>query len=537
MVTPPLSATVDQDNNFAIATRSDIFLKCAYTLGSAGSIAGGLNLAETTERAISYSDHGGSTGSGYGNRNYRKYVLGVLLTVYIFNFIDRSIINILTEPIKETFGVEDWQMGLLGGPAFAILYTFIGIPIARFSEKHHRVWIIAASVALWSLMTALCGFATSFIALFIFRIGVSIGEAGCSPPANSIIADYFIPSERSTAVSVYALGIPIGGMLAYAFGGYVVGNLDGASVSALLGSWNWTWAVNALDWENIEGWRVAFVVVGIPGIFVAMLLKRTVKEPPRGYTDPVDMQNKEPVSFRGVLKVLSAKPSYWHVTVGVTIVSFVNYGVSQFFVSFLIRTHNLSIFDASVKIGLALAFMGCIGTFMSGYLADKYADRFPKALAWIPTFALLGVIPLHLTGYLAESLWLAVPLIMVGQMLLFTFLCPLYAVPSGVVDSRMRATSVAVTLFIVNLLGYGLGPPLIGGLSTILNATFLSGIDPALTLEACKATNLAATSRAACNSANADGLQWSMIIFKCLYLWAAFHFYKASKTIQSDMGR
>lgn len=483
-------------------------------------------------------DHiNGSSKTGFGSKSYRKYVLGMLLTVYIFNFIDRTIINILTEPIKETFGVEDWQMGLLGGPAFAILYTFVGIPIARFSEKHHRVWIIAGSIALWSLMTALCGLATSFIALFIFRIGVSIGEAGCSPPANSIIADYFIPKERSTAVSVYALGIPLGGMVAYMFGGFIVDSLDGPTVGAMLNSWNWTWAANALDWQNIEGWRVAFVVVGIPGILVAMLVKMTIKEPPRGYTDPAHMQNKEHVGFREVLKILTKKPSYWHVTMGVTIASFVNYGIGQFLVSFLIRTHEMSLFDASVKIAMALAVMASIGTYMSGFLADKFADRFPKALALIPMFALIGVIPMHITGYLVESLWLAVPLLMVGQMLLYTYLCPLYAVPSGVVDSRMRATAVAVTLFIVNLLGYGLGPPLIGALSTILNSTFLSGIDPSLTLEACKANNLAAAAQTACDTANADGLQWSMVIFKAMYIWSVFHFYMASRTIQRDMGR
>ena len=479
----------------------------------------------------------GAPETGYGSRSYRNYILGILLTVYIFNFIDRTIINILTEPIKESFGVEDWQMGLLGGPAFAILYTFVGIPIARFSEKHHRVWIIAGSVFLWSLMTVLCGFATSFIALFIFRIGVSIGEAGCSPPANSLIADYFVPAERSTAVSVYALGIPLGGMVAYVFGGYIVGSLDGPIIGALLASWNWTWAVNALDWQNIEGWRVAFAVVGVPGLIVAAIVKLTIAEPPRGYTDPAEMQNREQVGFREVLRILSQKPAYWHVTMGVTIASFVNYGVGQFFVSFLIRTHELSIFDASVKIAMALAVMAAIGTYMSGYLADRYAQRFPKALALIPMFALIGVIPMHVTGYLAESLWLAVPLMMVGQMLLYTYLCPLYAVPSGVVDSRMRATAVAVTLFIVNLLGYGLGPPLIGGLSTILNATFLSGLDPALTLEACKASNLTAAAQGACDTANADGLRWSMVLFKCLYLWAIFHFYMASRTIQRDMGR
>jgi hypothetical protein len=174
---------------------------------------------------------------------------------------------------------------------------------------------------------------------------------------------------------------------------------------------------------------------------------------------------------------------------------------------------------------------------MSGYLADKYAERFPKALALIPRFALLGVIPMHVIGYSTGSLWLGVPLMMIGQMLLYTYLCPLYAVPSGVVDSRMRATAVAVTLFIVNLLGYGLGPPIIGGLSTILNSAFLSGIDPTLTLEACKATNLAEAAKTACDTANADGLQWSIVIAKCMYLWSVFHFYMASRTVQADMGR
>jgi MFS family permease len=480
---------------------------------------------------------GGNPGTGYGSTSYRKYVLSALLTVYLFNFIDRTIINILTEPIKQAFGVEDWQMGLLGGPAFAVLYTFIGIPIARFSEKNHRVWIITGSVALWSLMTVLCGFATSFIGLLIFRIGVSIGEAGCTPPANSIIADYFIPTKRSTAVSIYALGVPLGGMAAYVFGGYIAGSLDGASVAGVLSSWGWGWAVNVLDWQNIEGWRIAFVVVGLPGILVAVIFKMTVKEPPRGYTDPPEMQGKEQVSFAEVLKILAQKPSYWHITMGVTIASFVNYGVSQFFVSFLIRTHQLSIFDASIKVAMILAVMAAIGTFMSGYLADRYSERYPKALAWIPMIALLGSTPMFIIGYLLDSLLIAIPILMVGTILLYTYLCPLYAFPIGVVDSRMRATSVAVTLFIVNLLGYGLGPPLIGALSTILNSLFLSGIDPSLTLEACKATSLVTAAQTACNTANAEGLQWSMIIFKCLYIWAAVHFYLGSKTLQRDMGK
>ncbi|MFK7831004.1 MAG: spinster family MFS transporter [Congregibacter sp.] len=493
--------------------------------------------ANTKDSGSTKDAPGSHPESGYGTNRYRKYVLGALLTVYIFNFIDRTIINILTEPIKQSFGLEDWQMGLLGGPAFAVLYTFIGIPIARFSEKNHRVWIITASVALWSLMTVLCGFATSFIALFIFRIGVSIGEAGCSPPANSMIADYFIPSERSTAVASYALGIPLGGMVAYAFGGFVADRIDGPTVAAALSDWGWMWAVNALHWESIEGWRVAFVVVGLPGLLVALVLKLTLREPPRGYTDPTDMQGKPQVSFAEVLRILAKKPSYWHTTLGVTIASFVNYGVGQFFVSFLIRTHNMSIFDAAIKVAMILAFMSAIGTFMSGYLADRYSTKYPKALSWIPMIALLGSTPMFIAGYLLDSLMIAIPVLMIATMLLYTYLCPLYAVPGGVVDSRMRATSVAITLFVVNLLGYGLGPPLIGALSTILNSMFLSGIDPGVTLDACKSVDLAAAIQSTCDAANAKGLQWSMIIFKCMYLWAAFHFYLASRTLQRDMGR
>ncbi len=173
----------------------------------------------------------GAASDGFGTAGYRNYVLMALLIVYIFNFIDRTIVNILTEPIKLSFGLEDWQMGMLGGPAFAVLYTFLGIPIARSAERYNRVIIIATAVAIWSLFTALCGFAMSFLMLFLFRVGVSIGEAGCTPPAQSLIADYFKPSRRATAVSIYALGVPLGGMFASIFGGQLAG-LDGSDFGA-----------------------------------------------------------------------------------------------------------------------------------------------------------------------------------------------------------------------------------------------------------------------------------------------------------------
>jgi MFS family permease len=475
--------------------------------------------------------------TGFGTKGYRAYVLAALLTVYIFNFIDRTVINILTEPIKESFQVEDWQMGLLGGPAFAILYTLLGIPIARGAERFNRVLIIASAVALWSLMTFLCGIATSFMVLFIFRIGVSIGEAGCTPPAQSLIADYFTPRSRATAISIYSLGVPLGGMLASIFGGFVAGRLDGPVIGALFDSWGWQWAVNLLDWSAVEGWRVAFVVVGFPGLLVALIVWLTVKEPPRGYTDPAALQNKPKAGFGEVLSILGSKPAYWHVVVGATIASFIGYGVGQFTTSFMIRTHGLTIEQAAIIYGVVVGLMAAIGVFSSGYLADKMSARHPNALSWLPALGMGLSVPFYIVGFMADSLWVALPPLMVAAMIHYYYLGPMYAVASGVVDSRMRATSVAITLFVVNLLGYGLGPPVIGALSTFLKSIFLSGGDLGLTLDACRGAmaGLSPGETAACDSADARSLQWSIVIFCCLYAWAALHYLLAGRTLQRDM--
>lgn len=483
---------------------------------------------------------------GFGTPAYRTYVLIALLVVYIFNFIDRTIINILTEPIKLTFGLEDWQMGLLGGPAFAVLYTFIGIPIARGAERYNRVLIITLAVALWSLFTALCGFAMSFMMLLLFRIGVSIGEAGCTPPAQSLIADYFAPSRRATAVSVYALGVPFGGMLASVFGGQLAG-LEGAQYGAFVNSIGIGSLFGDLDWSQVEGWRVAFVVCGVPGLLLSLIVWRTVKEPPRGYTDPAALQGLEKASFKEALAVLAKKPAYRHIVIGATLASFVGYGVGQFTTSFLLRTHGLTIQEASLLYGVVLGVMAAIGVFSSGWLADRMSKKYPTALSWLPALGMGASVPLYAFGFLMPNLWLAVPALMIAAMIHYFYLGPMYAVSGGVVDSRMRATSVAITLFVVNLLGYGLGPPVIGVLSTVLKDMFLDGQALGLTLESCKPLlSMTAEAKAllagaemeameACSSAEARGLQWSIVIFSCIYGWAALHYLLAGRTLQRDM--
>jgi MFS family permease len=474
--------------------------------------------------------------TGYGTKEYRAYVLGSLLLVYIFNFIDRSIFNILTEPMKVSLQLEDWQMGVLGGLAFAIFYTTLGIPIARFAERYSRMKIIVVSLALWSLMTVLCGFAVSFMTLFVFRLLVGVGEAGCTPPAQSVIADYFKPTSRATAASIYALGVPLGGMLAGLAGGPINDYVTGHNVHALLGSFGMTWAQDLIEWEKVEGWRIAFVAVGLPGVLFAIIIGLTVKEPPRGYSDPPNAQKLERESFGTALKTLSRKPTYVHVVLGAAIASFAGYGMAAFSTSFLMRTHKLTLSEAALIFSLVLGLMAALGVFLSGFLADRLSKRFPKALSWMPALGMGLSVPLYWLGYLSPTIPLMIPPLMLAATLHYFYLGPMYTVSAGVVDSRTRATSVAITLFVVNLIGIGLGPTLAGIMSSVFKAMILEGHGLGLTLDACKVTaELAAEQVAACNDANARGLQWAILVFATLYGWAAIHYLLAGKTLQRDM--
>ena len=297
--------------------------------------------------------------TGYRTKGYRAYVLGSLLIVYIFNFIDRSIFGILTDPIRNSLGLEDWQMGLLGGLAFATFYTTLGIPIARFSEKTSRMMIIVASLTMWSLMTVLCGFAVSFATMFAFRLLVGVGEAGCTPPAQSVIADYFKPGSRATAASIYALGVPLGGMCAGLAAGPINDYVTGENVHALLEGWGWTWVADMIDWKSLEGWRIAFIAVGLPGLVFALIIGLTVKEPPRGYTDPPNAAKPERESFGPALKKLSKKPTYVHVVFGAALASFAGYGIAAFSTSFLLRTHELTLTQAALIFSLVLGLVAC----------------------------------------------------------------------------------------------------------------------------------------------------------------------------------
>jgi predicted MFS family arabinose efflux permease len=432
---------------------------------------------------------------GFGSKGYRAYVLGALLIVYTFNFIDRVVIGIIQEPIKTEFGLTDFQLGLLGGPAFAILYTLLGIPVARFAERTNRMTILAICLGIWSAMTAACGFAINYATLFAARVGVSIGEAGCTPPANSVISDYFPPERRATALSIYALGIPIGSMIAAVGGGWIATEV---------------------------GWREAFIWLGVPGLLLAVLVKLTVKEPPRS------APKGETPSFFAALAALAKKPTFWHVAFGSALASFVGYGVGQYLTSFMIRSHGFTLFQGATLVGVVLGLCAAIGTFTSGFLADRIAKRHPNALSWLPALGFAIATPLYILSFNLPSIWLAMPALMMGAVTHYFYLGPMYAVTQGVVAPRMRATAVAVLLFIVNLIGYGMGPPAIGALSDFLAADRL--LDAGLTPEVC-ATR---PGDALCASGIEVGLRWAMMIGVLGYLWAGLHFLISARTLRRD---
>ncbi len=443
---------------------------------------------------------------GHGTRPYRAYVLGALLVVYTFNFIDRVLVGVLNEPIKNAFNLSDAQMGWLGGPAFAILYTFLGIPIARLAERFNRVTIISVAVAVWSGMTAVCGLAGNYWQLLLARIGVSVGEAGCSPPAHSLISDYFPLNRRASALSIYALGIPLGSLFAAVAGGYIA--------------------------EEI-GWRQAFLLLGLPGVVIAVIFKLTVREPPRYSAAEAP---KETVTFGEALRTMAAKRSFLFIAMGGALTSFVGYGIGQFLSSFFIRTHELSLTEAGLIFGVLAGVASAIGTLAGGWIADRIGDRDKRWFCWISAAGVAVAAPIYALGLSVESLSLAVVLIAVPSVLNSLWLGPTFATTQNLAPPHMRATASALLLFLLNIIGYGGGPVAVGYLSDFLIGINFGDAAGGLTyVQACTGA-AAAEFGEICASARAAGLQQSLTLTVFFgYMTAALMFWLASLTLTRDL--
>lgn len=376
---------------------------------------------------------------------YRRYALGLLLVVYIFNFIDRQILTILAEAIRVDLGLSDSALGFLGGVAFAVFYTFAGIPIARWADRGVRRSIIAMGILVWSLMTAASGLSRSFAQLALARVGVGLGEAACSPPAHSLLSDYFPPERRGTAFAIYSLGIPFGSAIGIFAGG---------------------WIKEAFDW------RTAFFVVGIPGVLLALVVRLTLREPPRGYSERIEGAPLPPPveseSLKSVLRFIRGLGSFRHMSLAAALHAFYGYGSSFFLPVFMIRVHGFGEGELSSHLAFIVLIGSGAGTFLGGWLGDRLARRDQRWYMWLPGISTALGIPFAAAVYLWPdryvALYLAVPALLLGAM----YLGPTFAMAQSLAKPHMRALVSAFLLFVINLIGLGLGPQFVGLLSDAL---------------------------------------------------------------------
>lgn len=442
------------------------------------------------DRAVSASTAGSTTEFRASNA-YRNYVVWLLFVIYVFNYCDRQILSIVLEPIKQEFDLHDWQLGALSGLAFAAFYSTLGIPIARMADTRNRVNIITASIVVWSAFTVACGFARNFWHLLFARIGVGIGEAGCSPSAYSIISDYVEPKKRATALSIYSMGV---------YGGSALGFLVGGLVA------------------HEYGWRAAFYTVGLPGLVVALILKLTVREPPRGFSDPGTTVIAEPPPFKRVMGDLWAKKSFRHLSLAAGLHAFVSYGLSSFYSPFFMRSHGMNLGEVGAWLAIVVALGGLTGTYLGGAWCDRYFARTqdPRWYVWIPAITLIIVVPFGMVVYSLNNTTVAMVLLTLYIALAAAYLGPSIASTHRLVGLRERALASAFLLLILNFIGLGLGPMFTGALSDVFREYFVSqGVTEKVAL--------------------ADGLRWSIRVTLLINLWSALHYFLAAKTLREDI--
>ncbi len=450
---------------------------------------------------------------------YRGSVLAILVMVYTSNFIDRTIIGTLGQAIKVDLNIADWQLGVLGGMAFALLYTALGIPIARLAEKKSRVNIITICLVIWSGFTALCGTATNFLQLLLFRVGVGIGEAGCSPPAHSLISDYYPPKQRASALAVYSFGIPLGTLIGAVAGGWLVQHM---------------------------GWRIAFFIVGAPGLIIALIVKLVVKEPPRGHSEEAGgvaeatMQGEAP-SLIAVTKRLFRSASFRHMTAGVTLASFASYGSGFFAQPYFIRNFDLSYTQVGLIYGLIGGISSGAGTLIGGFLTDWVGKRDGKWYALVPAIGLAIAMPLYLAVYSNPSWTVAAALLLLPGIFHYTYLGPTFGVMHNLVEPRMRATATAVLFFVLNLIALGFGPPFTGFVIDLFTQHLFAAQGLGDFLAMCPGGKAAVGASlelgAACKSAGAVGTRYGMLVTILIYAWAALHYLLGSRTLAADLKR
>jgi predicted MFS family arabinose efflux permease len=455
---------------------------------------------------------------------YKRTVVLLLMTAYTFNAMDRSIISIIGQSMKRDLGLSDTQLGLLGGTAFALLYAFGGIPMARLAERRSRVNVITLALMGWSGLSALCAAAASFSQLLLIRVGVGFAEAGCSPPAHSLISDYFEPSRRTSALSVYSCGTSLGYLLAAIGGGYV-----------------------AQHW----GWRAACAMVGLPGVAIAILIKLVVREPRRGQSEPgsgdVDLtaangSSLPPFSvrvewreLRAVGEALLSDRPVLHMILGLTIGAFAAYGFYAFLPPYFSRAFALDYTRIGVIAGLAGGVAVGMGIVSGGYIADRLAKRDPRWYALVPGIGGIIALPFYLLAVTAPDWRIAAWLLSIAGFSQYVSLGPTFGVVQNMVSQRRRATATALLYIILNVFALGGGPLFTGyAIDGFAQHEFANGTAASFAVScpggaapANSAEDLRNTCRRTLEHATRDGILVTLLFFA----WASLHYLLASAGI------
>ena len=415
----------------------------------------------------------------YATASARNYALVLLTIVYSFNFIDRQLLAILQESIKLELTLSDSQLGLLTGFAFAIFYVVAGLPIARWADRSNRRNIVALAVGIWSFMTALSGAVQNYAQLLLARIGVGIGEAGGSPPSHSIISDIFPAEKRASAIAFYSTGVNIGILFGFLLGGWL---------------------------NEYFGWRVAFLVVGVPGVLLAILVRFTLAEPIRGLAEKRQVSD-ETIPFGQVVSLLWSRRSFRHLAFAGALNAFAGYSTSNWTASFMIRSHEMTTGELGTWLAVIMGFCGAVGVLCGGLLADRLGPSDKRWYVWLPAITGMISVPFMVAVYLADDPYTALTLSIVPGLLFNVWLGNAIATTHGLVGLRMRATASAILFLILNIIGLGAGPWMVGILSDFL--------EPTLGLES---------------------LRHAMLyLLPAAMFWSACHFYLASRTLRDDL--
>lgn len=450
--------------------------------------------------------------------SYRRYALVLLVAIYTVNFLDRAIVTNLIEPIKEELHLTDGQVGAMAGIYFAILYTMLAIPLARWADKGDRPLIMTLALTVWSGFTVLGGLAQNFTMLVASRIGVGIGEAGCSPTAHSLISDYTPREKRASALSIYAMGTPIGTMLGMALGALIA---------------------------DSYGWRAAFFVAGAPGLAMAVIAIATLKEPRRALKSAgqAAAHAAQHIPVGQVLTVLRSKPTFWWFALGGAFIAFIGYAHANFLASFFLRNHTAELAPLATQfgmqprgfvgtcLGLAAGIGGVTGAYIGGVLSDRFGA---KDLRWYGTFsALAPVISTPIFWWILSTNHMvpALALMTIPYACLALWYGPVYGGVQGLVPVRMRAMAAAILLFVINMIGMGGGPTIFGWVNDLMTNRNLVG--SGLDVIACKTAVGAA--KAACAAASAQGIKTTMYLSTIIIGPAIFCFWASRRSIRKDM--